>query len=114
MDVNLQCGLVAAFGQDVKACLLGQAAASIVGRHIVGTHVDEFRTLARAMRAMLKEQGPVPSGRWSELDLLEPVRDYRARHASTLLVFDALDQAIAAAEAKFEGDAECVKTCRRL
>lgn len=100
VDVNLEGGVVAAFGQDVKACLLGQAAASIVGRYVVGTDVDELRALARAMRTMLKEHGPAPSGRWSELELLEPVRDYRARHASTLLVFDALEQAIAEAEAK--------------
>ncbi len=100
VDVKLDGEFVADFGQDVKACLLGQAAASIVGRHVIGTQVDELRALGRTMRAMLKEGGPAPIGKWRNLELLEPVRDYRARHASTLLVFDALEQAIAAAEAK--------------
>lgn len=87
------------YAQNVKACLLGQAAASIVGREIVGTPVTEFRDVAAAMRRMLKENGPPPAGRWADLALLEPVRDYRHRHASTLLVFDAVERALAGAEA---------------
>jgi NifU-like protein involved in Fe-S cluster formation len=87
------------YAQNVKACLLGQAAASIVGREIVGTPVTEFRDVAAAMRRMLKENGPPPAGRWADLALLEPVRDYRHRHASTLLVFDAIERALAGAEA---------------
>lgn len=86
---------IADFGQEVKACLLGQASASVVAREIVGTSVDEFREVARQMRAMLKENGAPPEGRWADLAVLEPVRDYRARHPSTLLVFDAVEEAIA-------------------
>jgi NifU-like protein involved in Fe-S cluster formation len=41
------------------------------------------------VRAMLKENGPPPQGKWAEIALLEPVREYKARHASTLLTFDA-------------------------
>ena len=87
------------FAQNVKACLLGQAAASVVGREIVGTPIAEFRAVAETMRRMLKDNGPPPSGRWSDLALLEPVRDYRHRHASTLLVFDAIERALQAAHA---------------
>lgn len=83
------------FGQEVKACLLGQASASVVAREIIATPIEEFRGVARQMRAMLKENGAPPQGRWADLALLEPVRDYRARHASTLLVFDAVEDAIA-------------------
>jgi len=91
---------IADFGQQVKACLLGQASASVVAREIVGTSIAEFRDVAAQMRAMLKASGPPPGGRWADLALLEPVRDYRARHASTLLVFDALEGAIDKYEAK--------------
>jgi len=83
------------FGQDVKACLLGQASASVVAREIVGTPVDEFHEVARQMRAMLKNNDAPPTGRWADLGVLEPVKDYRARHPSTLLVFDAVEEAIA-------------------
>lgn len=82
------------YGQTVKACLLGQASASIVGREIVGTTEAEFRRVARVMRAMLAEGGPPPDGRWSDLALLAPVKDYPHRHASTLLVFDAIEKAL--------------------
>lgn len=91
------------FAQAVKACLLGQASASVVGREIVGTRVGEFRAVAETMRRMLKENGPAPTGRWADLALLEPVRDYRHRHASTLLVFDAIERALSALESTAEG-----------
>lgn len=94
VDVNFEDGSISDYGQEVKACLLGQASASVVAREIVGTPTDEFREVAARMRGMLKADGPPPEGRWADLALLEPVRDYRARHASTLLVFDALEQAI--------------------
>jgi NifU-like protein involved in Fe-S cluster formation len=98
VDLKLDGGKVAAFGQTVKACLLGQAAASVMGSHIVGTSASELRAVASAMRKMLKEGGPPPGGRWSDLAVLEPVKDYKARHASTLLVFDAVEAALAKAE----------------
>jgi NifU-like protein involved in Fe-S cluster formation len=107
VDASFADGRIADFGQEVKACLLGQATASIVAREIVGTPVTEFREVAAQMRAMLKDGGAPPGGRWADLALLEPVRDYRARHASTLLVFDALEQAIDKHEAgKAEASAE--------
>jgi NifU-like protein involved in Fe-S cluster formation len=84
----------------VKACLLGQAAASVMGRNIVGTSARELREVGSAMRSMLKQDGPPPTGRWAGLAVLEPVKDYKARHASTLLVFDAVEAALAKAEAK--------------
>jgi NifU-like protein involved in Fe-S cluster formation len=94
VDVSVEDGRIADFGQTVKACLLGQASASIVGREIVGTPPAEFRTIATAMRRMLKENGPPPDGRWADLALLAPVKDYPHRHASTLLVFDATEKAL--------------------
>jgi len=86
-------GRVAQFHQSVKACLLGQASASVVGREIVGTTPAELREVHAVMRSMLKEGGPPPTGRWADLAALEPVREYKARHTSTLLVFEALDKA---------------------
>ncbi len=96
---------ITAFGQTVKACLLGQASASVVGREIVGSTVSELRDVGRIMRHMLKDGGPVPTGRWADLGMLEPVKDYKARHASTLLIFDAVERAIAAIEARRAGPA---------
>lgn len=100
VDVILREGRVADYGQTVKACLLGQAAASVMGREIVGSTPQELRQVGAQMRAMLKEGGPTPQGRWADLAVLEPVRDYRARHASTLLVFDAVERALAEIEAR--------------
>jgi NifU-like protein involved in Fe-S cluster formation len=100
VDLKLAGDRVSAFGQTVKACLLGQAAASIMARNIVGSEAGELRAVGAAMRKMLKADGPPPAGRWADLAVLEPVRDFKARHASTLLVFDAVESALAAAEAK--------------
>lgn len=99
VDLVMEGDRVTDFAQTVKACLLGQAAASVVGREIVGTDSGELRRVAGVMRAMLKENGPPPGGRWADLGVLEPVRDYRARHTSTLLVFDAIERAIGEIEA---------------
>ena len=100
VDLKLADDRVTAFGQTVKACLLGQAAASVMGRNIVGSEASELREVGRAMRKMLKEGGPPPTGRWADLAVLEPVKDYKARHASTLLTFDAVVSAIDQIEAK--------------
>ncbi|MEQ1672917.1 MAG: iron-sulfur cluster assembly scaffold protein [Hyphomicrobium sp.] len=94
VDVALKDGRVSDYGATVKACLLGQAAASVVAREIVGTSPQDFHTIAEQMRAMLKAGGPPPAGRWADLGVLEPVRHYKARHASTLLVFDAVEKAL--------------------
>jgi NifU-like protein involved in Fe-S cluster formation len=94
IDLNVKDGRIVDFAQTVKACLLGQASAAIVGREIVGTTVDEFRTIAAAMRMMLKANGAPPAGRWADLALLAPVKDYTHRQPSTLLVFDAVERAL--------------------
>jgi len=94
VDIKMADGVVTDFGQSVKACLLGQAAASVVGREIIGTTKEEIAEVAAKVRAMLKENGAAPNGRWADLAVLEPVRKYKARHASTLLVFDAVLDAI--------------------
>lgn len=94
IDLKLADGRISDFGQTVKACLLGQASAAIVGREIVGTTPAEFHAVATTMRKMLKEGGPPPEGRWSDLRLLQPVKDYPHRHASTLLVFEAIQRAL--------------------
>ena len=100
VDLTLERGVIADYGQTVKACLLGQAAASVMGQHIVGSSAAELREVAQAMRKMLKAGGPPPEGRWADLAVLEPVKDYKARHASTLLVFDAVETAISQAETR--------------
>jgi NifU-like protein involved in Fe-S cluster formation len=92
--------VVTDFAHDVKACALGQASSSIMARHIVGSSAEELRALREAMRRMLKEGGAPPGGRWEDLRVLEPVRDFKARHASTLLTFDAVAEALSQIEAK--------------
>lgn len=87
-------GRVADFAHDVKACALGQASSSIMARHVLGTDIEELRALRDAMRAMLKAGGAPPDGRWADCAVLEPVRDYRARHVSTLLTFEAVVDAM--------------------
>lgn len=106
VDLKLEGDRIADFGQTVKACLLGQASAAIVGREIVGTREGEFRAVAAQMRRMLKEAGPRPEGRWADLGLLEAVKDYPHRHASTLLVFEAVERALDEAKVKSNGAAE--------
>jgi NifU-like protein involved in Fe-S cluster formation len=103
IDLVMEGDVVTDYGQTVRACLLGQTAASIMGREIVGSWADELRQVGAAMRKMLKEGGPPPTGKWADLALLAPVRDYKARHASTLLVFDAVEDAMAQIEAKRAG-----------
>ena len=92
-------GIVTDFGHDVKACALGQASSSIMARHVVGSNVSELRELREIVRKMLKENGTPPQGKWADIALLEPVRDYKARHASTMLTFDAVVDAIGQIEA---------------
>src|SRR5687767_10441591 len=84
VDLNLDGDVVQDFAHDVKACALGQASSSIMARYVVGSTADELRVVREAVRRMLKENGAPPSGRWQELEVLEPVRDFKARHASTM------------------------------
>ena len=88
------------FAHEVRACALGQASSSIMARTVVGRSADELRAVREEMRKMLKENGPPPSGAWEDLKVLEPVRDYKARHASTLLTFDAVVDALDQIEKK--------------
>ena len=101
IDLKMDGDRVTDFAHDVKACALGQASSSIMARNIVGAQAQELRELRETVRRMLKENGAPPaSGRWADIAVLEPVRDYKARHASTLLTFDAVVDAIGQIEAK--------------
>ncbi|MFI4996762.1 MAG: iron-sulfur cluster assembly scaffold protein [Hyphomicrobiales bacterium] len=99
VDIAMDDDVVTDFAHDVKACALGQASSSIMAHHVVGSSAAELRALREEMRAMLKANGPPPSGKWKDLEILQPVRDYKARHASTLLTFDAVVDAISKIEA---------------
>jgi NifU-like protein involved in Fe-S cluster formation len=101
VDVAMNGDVVTDFAHDVKACALGQASSSIMARNVVGATADELRALREGVRRMLKENGAPPTdGKWADIAVLEPVRDYKARHASTLLTFDAVVDAIGQIEAK--------------
>lgn len=93
-EINMREGKISEFAQEVRACVLGQAACSVMAKHIIGAEEAELRELAHTMRAMLKEGGTPPAGKWAELAALQPVRDYPARHASTLLIFDAVESCL--------------------
>jgi NifU-like protein involved in Fe-S cluster formation len=99
VDVVVKDGKVADFAQDVKACALGQAAAAVLGEHVIGASLSEIEVARDALRAMLKADGPPPQGRFSELSVLEQVKDYPARHTSTMLAFEAAVEAVRTAEA---------------
>jgi NifU-like protein involved in Fe-S cluster formation len=94
VDLVMEGDVVRDFAQEVKACALGQASSSIMGRHIIGSTADELRALRESARRILKEGEAAPKGKWEDLLVLEPVRDYKARHASMLLTFDAVVDAI--------------------
>ena len=89
VDIVLDGELVADFAQEVQACALGQASAAVLGANIVGASIEELRLARDALSAMLKADGPLPGGRFSDLRVLQPVKDFPARHASTLLAFEA-------------------------
>lgn len=93
VDVALEGGRVADFAQEVKACALGQASAAVLGAHVIGATIEELETARDALKAMLKDGGPPPEGRFADLKALEVVRDYPPRHASTLLAFEAVVEA---------------------
>ena len=94
VDIKMRDGVVTDFAHDVKACALGQASSAIMAEHVVGASAAELREVRETMRRMLKENGAPPEGRFADLKYLEPVRDYKARHASTMLTFDAVVDAI--------------------
>jgi NifU-like protein involved in Fe-S cluster formation len=106
VDLKVDNGAVSDFAHDVKACALGQASSSIMARHVIGAKPGELRDLRETVRKMLKENGAPPSGKWADIAVLEPVRDYKARHASTLLTFDAVVAALDTIEAQKKQAAE--------
>ena len=99
-DVVMDGTRVAEFAQDVKACALGQAAAAVLGAKVIGADVREIEMARDAFRAMLKTGAPPPEGRFSDLSMLAPVKDYPARHASAMLAFEATAEACALAIAR--------------
>jgi NifU-like protein involved in Fe-S cluster formation len=104
IDLKMDGDTVTDFAHEVKACALGQASSSIMARNIVGSKADELKALRESVRKMLKENGAPPAnGKWADIAVLEPVRDFKARHASTLLTFDAVVDAIGQIEAKRTG-----------
>ncbi|MFT0891404.1 iron-sulfur cluster assembly scaffold protein [Pseudochelatococcus sp. G4_1912] len=99
VDLALVDGKVSDFAHEVRACALGQASAAIMGQLVVGSTAEEIHAVREIMRRMLKENGAPPDGRWAPLAALAPVRDYPARHASTMLAFDAVADALTQAGA---------------
>ena len=89
VDVSLENGKISKFRQDVKACALGQSSASVLGAHAVGRTRAEIETARDRLQKMIKEDGPVPDAPFDELEVLRPARDYKNRHASILLAWDA-------------------------
>jgi len=101
IDLKMEGDIVTDFAHEVKACALGQASSSIMARHVVGSKAAELRELRETVRRMLRENGAPPtSGKWADIAVLEPVRDFKARHASTMLTFDAVVSAIDQIEVK--------------
>jgi len=100
VDLAMNGDVVSDFRHEVRACALGQASSSIMARHVVGSSAEELRRVRGEMFNMLKKNGKPPAGKWADLAVLEPVRDYSARHASTMLTFDAVVDAINKIEAQ--------------
>jgi NifU-like protein involved in Fe-S cluster formation len=113
IDLKMDGPVVTDFAHDVKACALGQASSAIMASHVVGSTASELRELRETVRKMLKENGSPPLGKWADIGLLEPVRDYKARHASTMLTFDAVVDAIGQIEAKVKQPASAQGYPRR-
>jgi NifU-like protein involved in Fe-S cluster formation len=103
VDVRVEGGAVADFAQEVKACALGQAAAAVLGENVIGAKLDEIETARDQLRAMLKSGGEPPEGRFRDLAVLAPVKDYPQRHASTMLAFEAAAEAIRQASGRTSG-----------
>ena len=100
VDLSLADGVVSEFGQDVKACALGQAAASVLGGSVIGRSLAEIELARDQLRAMLTENGQVPTAPFEDYAYLEPARDFRNRHASIMLALEATIEAISEAQAK--------------
>ena len=109
VDLKVDGDVVTDFAHEVKACALGQASSSIMAANVIGARADELRAVREAMRRMLKADGPPPEGRFADLKFLEPVREYKARHASTMLTFDAVVDALDQISARREAAVEAPK-----
>ncbi|MBT8423460.1 MAG: iron-sulfur cluster assembly scaffold protein [Silicimonas sp.] len=94
VDVAMEKGRIARFGQDVKACALGQASASVLGANVIGRTQAEIEAARDQLRAMLTENGPVPAAPFQDYAVLEPARDFRNRHASIMLALEATAEAV--------------------
>ena len=94
VDVRVEGGLVSAYGQDVKACALGQASAAVLGKQAIGKSLGELREARDTLRAMLNGAAPAPSGAFADLEALLPAREFRNRHASIMLAYDAAAEAV--------------------
>lgn len=103
IDLKLEGNVVTAFAHDVKACALGQASSAIMGRHVIGSTAEELRQVREMAARVLKENGDAPEGKWKDLKVLEPLREYKARHASILLTFNAVVDALDQIEARRVG-----------
>ncbi len=90
VDIKITSNLISDFSHIVKACALGQASSSVMASNVIGSDMKELKNLQIEMRNMLKDNGPTPRGKWSDLEVLEPVRDYKGRHSSVMLTFDAV------------------------
>ena len=90
VDIKITSNLISDFSHIVKACALGQASSSVMASNIIGSDMEELKNLQIEMRNMLKDNGPTPKGKWSDLEVLEPVRYYKGRHSSVMLTFDAV------------------------
>ena len=106
VDLKMNGDTVIDFSHEVKACALGQASSSIMASNVIGAKAEELRNLRETVRRMLKENGAPPGGKWADIAVLEPLRDYKARHASTMLTFDAVTAAIDQIEARRKAVAE--------
>jgi NifU-like protein involved in Fe-S cluster formation len=100
VDLAMDGDVVTDFAHEVKACALGQASSSIMGRHVIGSTAQELREVREAASRLLKANGEPPQGKWQDLKVLEPLREYKARHASVLLTFDAVVDALDQIEAR--------------
>lgn len=94
VDLKIDNGRVSEFGQDVKACALGQAAAAVVGEHVIGCSLETIKTARDQLKSMLTEGGPTPDAPFEELEVLIPAREFKNRHASIMLALDATLEAL--------------------
>lgn len=94
VDVEVSDGRISAFGQDVKACALGQASAAVVGANVIGRSLEEVETARDQLKAMLTAGGPVPDAPFNALEVLQPAKEFKNRHASILLALEATLEAL--------------------